>query len=147
MKQNRSVPTNTILAHVVYEDVGAAIEWLSRTFGFEEHYRYGDPDAPAGAQMHLGEAWIMLRAARPGESSPAKLGQSTQSLSIFVEDVDGHYERTKKAGATIVEGLNETMYGERQYGVQDLGGHRWLFSTHARDVGPEEWGAVVASTP
>jgi uncharacterized glyoxalase superfamily protein PhnB len=146
MLNNRSVPTNTMLAHVVYEDVGAAIEWLTRVFGFEEHYRYGDPAAPQGAQMHLGDAWFMLRASRPGEATPAQLGSTAQSLTVFVEDVDAHYERTRSQGVEITEELNETIYGERQYGVRDLGGHPWLFSTHAGDIAPEEWGAIVAGT-
>ena len=29
------------------------------------------------------------------------------------------------------------------YGVEDLDGHRWLFSQHARDVDPQEWGATL----
>jgi uncharacterized glyoxalase superfamily protein PhnB len=95
--------------------------------------------------MHLGGAWIMLRSARPGEVSPMQVGHSTQSLTVFVEDVDAHYERTKSAGAKIVEQLHETGYGERQYGVADLEGHHWLFSRHARDVSPAEWGATVAA--
>ena len=41
-----------------------------------------------------------------------------------------------KAGARIVEDLHETAYGELQYGVEDLEGHHWLFSRHARDVTP-----------
>jgi hypothetical protein len=44
-----------------------------------------------------------------------------------------------------VEDLHETMYGERQYGARDLDGHHWLFSTHARDVSPVEWGATVTT--
>jgi uncharacterized glyoxalase superfamily protein PhnB len=140
--KNRSVPPDIILPHLVYQDVAAAIDWLTRTFGFVEHYRYGDP--AQGAQMHLGDAWIMLSVARPGRSSPAQAGVWTQSLTVFVEDVDAHFEKTKSAGAKIVEDLNETMYGERQYGVEDLEGHHWLFSRHARDVSPSEWGAVVA---
>jgi uncharacterized glyoxalase superfamily protein PhnB len=63
---------------------------------------------------------------------------------VFVEDVEGHYSPAKAQGATIVEELNETMYGELQYGVTDLAGHHWLFSRHARDLAPEDWGAVVA---
>jgi uncharacterized glyoxalase superfamily protein PhnB len=62
---------------------------------------------------------------------------------VLVEDVDAHFERTRSAGANIVEELHETVYGERQYGVEDLDGHHWLFSTHARDVSPDEWGATV----
>jgi uncharacterized glyoxalase superfamily protein PhnB len=146
MMTNRSVPTNVLLPHVVYEDVPEGAAWLTKTFGFVEHYRYGDP--AQGAQMRLGDAWIMLRQARPGEWTPAKLGAATQSLTIFVEDVDAHYQRSRAAGAKIVEELNETMYGERQYGVEDLAGHHWLFSRHARDVHPSEWGArVVGESP
>ena len=142
MLTNRSVPTNIILPHIVYRDVVAAIAWLTKTFGFVEHYRYGDP--ANGAQMHLGDAWIMLRQARAGSGSPAQLGYATQSLTVFVEDLQAHFDRTKSAGAKIVEALHETEYGELQYGVEDLDGHYWLFSRHARDVSPEAWGATVA---
>jgi len=44
-----------------------------------------------------------------------------------------------------VEPLHETAYGELQYGVEDLAGHHWLFSRHARDVSPDAWGATLAS--
>ena len=55
MQKNRSVPTDTILPHVVYQDVAEALAWLCKIFGFTEHYRYGDPAGPiSGAQMHLG---------------------------------------------------------------------------------------------
>lgn len=145
MLRNRSVPAQSILSHITYQDVAAVIAWLSASFGFIEHYRYGDPTDPDGAQMHLGDAWIMLRRARLGEASPRQLGAHTQSLTVFIEDVDAHFERARAAGATILEELHETVYGERQYGVEDLEGHPWLFSAHARDVSPADWGATVAS--
>lgn len=144
MVWNRSVPANVVLPHLVYEDVAKAIDWLSRVFGFREHFRYGNPSAPSGAQLHLGEAWIMVRTARPGSSTPAKLGAWTESLTVFVDDVEAHFDHAKSAGARIVEDLHETEYGEFQYGVEDFAGHHWLFSRHARDRRPEEWGAVVA---
>jgi uncharacterized glyoxalase superfamily protein PhnB len=148
MNPNRSVPTDTVLPHVVYRDVAEAIAWPSKTFGFREHYRYGEAGGPVnGAQMRAGDAWIMVTGARERRASPAVVGYGTQSLTIFVEDVDAHFERTKASGAKIVEELHETGYGERQYGVEDLDGHHWLFSRDARDVGPEEWGATVAKHP
>lgn len=143
MLRNRSVPTDIVLPHIVYQDVAAAAVWLAKTFGFTEHYRYGE--APDGAQMSLGPAWIMLKCARSQRCSPAQSGCWTQSLTIFVEDVDAHFAHSLAAGAKIVEELHETMYGERQYAVEDLEGHHWLFSKHARDVDPTEWGAVVAA--
>lgn len=59
MIMNRSVPPDTLLPHVVYQNVVDAIEWLTRTFGFRECYRYGEP--VSGAQMQIGKAWIMLK--------------------------------------------------------------------------------------
>jgi uncharacterized glyoxalase superfamily protein PhnB len=141
MLTNRSVPANIVLPHIVYQNLADAIVWLNTTFGFAEHYRYGEP--VSGAQLHLGDAWIMVRQARPGCASPAQLGYGTQSLTVFVDDVDAHFRRTKSANAKIVEDLHETEYGERQYGVEDLDGHHWLFSQHARDVSPDQWGAKI----
>jgi uncharacterized glyoxalase superfamily protein PhnB len=147
MLRNRSVPTDVVLPHIVYQDVAEALAWLTRAFGFTEHYRYGESDGRIqGAQMHLGEAWIMLRSVGSGEASPAQVGHQTQSLTVFVEDVDAHFDRARAAGARIVEELHETLYGERQYGAEDLDGHSWLFSKHARDVSPDEWGAKIAGS-
>jgi len=87
----------------------------------------------------------MLSQAREGRSTPAKTGVWTQSLTVFVEDVEGHFGRSKAAGARILEEPHETIYGEFQYAALDLEGHHWLFSRHARDVKPDEWGARIAS--
>ena len=144
MLKNRSVPADVILPHLTYQNVADAVAWLTKAFGFSEHYHYGeDGGRMEGAQMHLGDAWIMLNSARPRSASPVQVGHNTQSLTVFVDDVDAHFARTKAAGAKIVEDLHETEYGERQYGVEDLEGHHWLFSRHARDVSPDEWGATI----
>jgi len=138
---NRSVPTSTMLAHLVYRNVSHASDWLTRVFGFTEQYRYGRP--VSGIQMHLDNAYIMLTEPRDGTQSPANLGYGTQMLTVIVLDVDAHYRNAKHEGAKVWEELHETIYGERQYGAEDLDGHRWLFSQHARDVDPESWGATV----
>jgi uncharacterized glyoxalase superfamily protein PhnB len=144
MISNRSVPTKTVMPHVVYRRLAEAIPWLSKTFGFSEHFRYGDPAEPNGAQLHIGDAWVMVRDVRGREQVPAQIGYGTQSLTVFVEDVEAHFRHAKAAGVKIVEELHETEYGELQYAAEDLDGHHWLFSRHARDVSPEEWGAVVS---
>ena len=146
MQSNRTVPADIMLSHVVYNDIGEAVAWLTRVFGFAEHFRYGDPAHPSGAQMRFDKAVIMLREARPGSATPKDLGASTQSITLFTDDVDAHYARAKAAGAEIVEEPHETEYGEYQYGVVDFAGHHWLFARHARDMCPEEWGATVATS-
>jgi uncharacterized glyoxalase superfamily protein PhnB len=97
--------------------------------------------------MYLGDAYVMLDATDPGQKTPAELGYGTQSLTVFVPDASAHYQTAKSAGAQIVEDLHETTYGEHQYGARDLDGHHWLFSTHARDVSPTEWGATIKGQP
>lgn len=141
MITNQSVPTDSVLPHLMYRDLEEAIAWLSSAFGFVEHYRYGDPIS--GAQMSAGNAWIMVKQARREGESP-KPGIRTHSLTLFIENIEDHFEKAKSFGATIVEDLHETIYGELQYGVEDLAGHHWLFSRHARNPRPEEWGATVS---
>jgi uncharacterized glyoxalase superfamily protein PhnB len=143
--KNRSVPADAVLPHVVYQDLAEAIAWLTRVFGFEEYYRYGG-ERPAGGQMFAGRAAIQVRQARGSQRSPKELGFGTQSLTIFVEDVDGHYARAKAGDATILEEPHATEYGEYQYAAEDLDGHHWLFSRHAMDVRPEDWGAIIRSS-
>jgi len=140
--KNRSVQADIMLSHVAYQHLPEAIAWLAKAFGFQEHYRYGEP--VAGAQLMLGNACIMVRQASAGQKSPAQLGFGTQSLTIFVDDVNATFERAKAAGAKVREMPHETEYGEFQCAFEDLDGHHWLFARHARDVSPEEWGAKVA---
>ncbi len=140
--RNRSVPADIVVPHLVYGDLEKAIGWLAAAFGFREHFRYGEPIS--GAQMLLGAACVMVHGTRPGSASPAAIGCRTQSLTVFVEDVDSHFERAKAAGAKMVEEPHETVYGEFQYAAEDLEGHLWIFSRHARDLDPREWGAKLA---
>jgi predicted enzyme related to lactoylglutathione lyase len=133
-----------VLPHVTYRNVVDAIAWLTKAFGFTECYRYGEPGGPvSGAQMQIARAWIMLKQARGGSASPVQLGYETQSLTLFLDDIEAHFERSKASGVKFVEDLHETVYGELQYAAEDLDGHHWLFSRHARDVNPEEFGATV----
>jgi uncharacterized glyoxalase superfamily protein PhnB len=132
-----------MLAHLAYDDVGAAADWLIRTFAAEELFRYGG-EPPQGVQMRIGKAVVMLGGARPGRSiSPKAAGGWTQTLSIFIDDVEGLHARLESGGVFIAEELNETAYGELQFVAVDPEGHRRLFARHVRDIRPSEWGAVT----
>ena len=141
MLRNRSVPVDTILPHVTYKNLLEAIDWVTTTLGFVEDYRYGEP--LSGAQLHLAGAYIQVNQARGEFRTPAELGFGTQSLTVFVEDIEEHFARAKAAGVKLVEELHETVYGELQYALRDLDGHLWIFSRHACDVSPEAWGATI----
>jgi uncharacterized glyoxalase superfamily protein PhnB len=143
--KNRSVPVDTVLPHVSYRDLPSAIDWLAKHFNFVEQYHYTDSTtgAIAGAQLRLANAYVMVHAAKANASTPAELGYNLQSLTIFLDDVDAHVRKVKAAGIRLVEQLHQTVYGELQYAVQDLEGHLWIFSQHAKDLSPDEWGAKV----
>lgn len=144
MIANRSVPTDSVLPHVVYDDPSGAVDWLSTNFGFVEQYRAsGDDGRTHVAQLRLGQAYVMIRGSAEGAGSPARLGFFNQSLTVFLEDVEAHFAQIILRELRVTEDLNDTAYGERQYGVLDVEGHRWLFSQHIRDVDPSAW----ATTP
>jgi uncharacterized glyoxalase superfamily protein PhnB len=146
MVNNRSAPGAAVVPVLVYENVEQAVAWLCRVFGFKERLRAGAPGGPVShAQLWIGDAAVMLgrqgaefRAPRPDEVS--------QYVVVHLDDVDGHYERARAAGATIVKPPLDMPFGERQYTAQDPGGHRWTFSQSVADVEPAKWGATVAAS-
>ena len=87
MIANRSVPVNTVLPHLVYQNVADAIAWLTKTFGFTEYYRYGELGGLVnGAQMHLGNAWIMLQQEREHRASPARCASEELSEELSASE-------------------------------------------------------------
>ncbi len=135
----------TVTPYLLYEDVAAALGFLERAFGFEEVLRYTGKEGYVNhAEMRLGDGKIYL--GDPGEEyrNPRELGQETVGISVVVDDVDGHFERARAAGAEITEEPADQEYGERRYSARDVEGHVWFFAQPTRDVAPERWGATVA---
>jgi uncharacterized glyoxalase superfamily protein PhnB len=136
----------TITPYLLYEDVDAALSFLSKAFGFKEVLRYtGEGGYVNHAEMSLGEGKIYL--GDPGEQyrNPKKLGSATVDIYVLVDDVDAHFQRAKAAGAEIREEPADQDYGERRYGAVDPEGHYWFFAQPTREVAPEEWGAEVSA--
>ncbi len=134
-------PENTprITPYLLYEDVAGAIGWLTTAFGFRESMRLPGPDGRiAHAEMRLADGLIMMGCPGPRYQNPKRLGQVTQHLYVYVDDVDAHFERARKTGAKIVEEPKDQFYGDRRYGAEDPEGHCWFFAQHVRDVSSKE---------
>jgi uncharacterized glyoxalase superfamily protein PhnB len=142
---NRSAPRATVVPILVYEDVGQAIDWLCGTFGFTERLRAAGPGGGViHAQLDIAEGAVML--GRQGaEFRPPRANEVSQYVTVHVEDVDKHFEHSRQCGARIVKPPANMPFGERQYTVEDPGGHRWTFSQSIADIAPEEWGATLRS--
>lgn len=133
-----------IMPSLRYEDVGQALTWLSQVFGLKEHLRWTDEQGIVRhAEMRIETAFLELAQAPEGALPPQSLEQPWQSLVVFVDDVERHYQHAKEAGATVLAPPQDKPWGLRQYTVADLQGHRWEFSQHLRDVPPAEWGAQL----
>src|SRR6266704_356596 len=112
----------TIVPQVPYENVSAAPSFLERAFGFREI-----PTA-------------RLVSADGGKSG----GIESQYISVYVDDVDAHYQRAVAAGARIANGLRDYVCGDRPYEAHrtyealDPEGHRWRFHQLLREVPQSE---------
>jgi len=151
IKRRGSMPPNPpdgymrVMPYLLYKDSAAALEFLTTAFGFTEKLRIADEAGTVNhAEVQADDAVIMF--GTPGEDykNPNELGGRTQSVYVYVDDVDSHFERAKAAGAAIVREPEDQFYGDRSYTVNDPEGHQWSFATHVRDVSPEELQATPA---
>ena len=136
----------TITPYLLYEDAAAAIDWLSRAFGFEERLRLTDEaGVVTHAELALGDGALYLGHPGPDYRSPKRLGTSAHLVHVYVDDVDAHHARAVEAGATIQLEPEDMPYGDRRYDAEDFEGQRWSFAQRLRDVAPEDWGATGPS--
>ena len=133
--------TPRVVPSLAYEDVPRAIEWLSGAFGFRER-----ADARltghgfVRAWMEVGDGLITLTTSGGhGVQSPKGAGQTTQSVKVYVDGIDRHFERAKAAGATIISELEDGFWGGRIYRARDHEGHQWEFSQIDREWAAQEW--------
>jgi len=134
---------------LIYEDPRAAIDWLCKAFGFEIRLLVETGDGGlAHSELVYGDGVIMVSGedARPYFRSPARAGGCTQTLQVYVDDVEAHCAQARAAGATIAEELKTTEYGadywsDRSYGAVDCGGHHWWF-TQRLVTGDPRWSDV-----
>jgi uncharacterized glyoxalase superfamily protein PhnB len=127
------VPTvQRIIPILVYEDIEAAHDFLVKVFGFVSGGIERDPD---GRVIHgevvadEGRIWLHRVTAEHELASPRTMNVASGGLFVHVDDVDVHYEHARAAGATIEREPEDQPYGQRDYGVRDLEGHRWWFAT------------------
>ena len=145
--------TPTFTAATVYRDPRAALEWLTRAFGFEITMAIEDPEGdPRKCHYEMaieGRGRIMIGGEWASWTrSPASInGVNTQSTDVdLVSDLDAHCERARAAGATIVAEPEDQFYGDRTYRAVDLEGHAWTFSEHVRDVTRAEAEEAIGAT-
>src|SRR2546422_5678671 len=103
-----------IIPMMAYEDVGAAIDWLTNAFGFREREeaRFTSDDGRiTHSEMELADGVIMLANPTPEYQNPLHHAATCQTakrwssvpyvidgLHVFVEAVDDHFAQARQAG-------------------------------------------------
>ena len=136
--QAKSCPS-TIIPSLRYRDALAAIDWLTRAFGFEKQAVYLAPDNKTvqHAQLIFGNGMIMLGSVDNGGEAgklmvqPDEIGlRETKGVYLVVTDADAVYATAKAARAEMVLDIRDMDYGGRAFTCRDLEGHTWSIGTY-----------------
>ena len=132
-----------VIPMLAYADAGAAAEWICRVFGFREVQRFNDTrgvvtdvvlERADGATVLVGHPNDACEGPRAHAEHCAIAAKwldrpvIVDGLVVYVDDVERHHSDAVAAGARVISGL-ETNPLQRQYRVEDLEGHRWMFAT------------------
>jgi len=129
-------------------DARTAIDWYQRAFGFTVEIIVDAPDGSVShSEIRYGEAMMMVsegsaaqqaRFGVVGRAPKEAGGINTQTLLLYVDDVDAHCAKARAAGANVTFELTDNDYGpaywcDRSYGCVDPDGHLWWFSQRLRN--------------
>lgn len=130
-----------ISSAVFCDDASTEIDWLCKAFGFEVKLKIeGENGVIEHSELVMGDGLIMVGSTQRGDrrKSPRSIdGANTQSMMVYVADVEAHCERARAAGAKILVEPKTSDYGEeywsdRSYEAEDPEGHRWWFAQRLR---------------
>ncbi len=125
----------TLSTYMVVQDAAASVRFYQSAFGFrcEQKPMQDDAGVVTHAGMRLGDAAIMFGPQgmsidmRPPAVSGAR---DSQSLYVYVPDVDALAARAVRAGAHMLQGPTDQFWGDRVATFKDPDGYHWTFATH-----------------
>jgi PhnB protein len=130
-----------VTPYLIVDGAAAAIDFYCSVLGATERMRMAGPDGKVGhAELEIGNSVVMLADEHPEVDaySPGSVGGTPVSLHVYVEDVDGLFERAIEAGAKVLQPVEDKFYGDRSGGFEDPFGHHWNVASHVEDVPPDE---------
>jgi uncharacterized glyoxalase superfamily protein PhnB len=133
MTINPKTTTHTITPGLFVDGADDLIAFMREVLGAELIARHAQPDGKVRyAQVQVGDSTIEL-----GDAND-QYKAFGMALHIYLDDVDGAYNRALAAGATSTHPLTDQAYGDREGGAKDRWGNVWYFATHQENVSEEE---------
>jgi uncharacterized glyoxalase superfamily protein PhnB len=118
----------TVFPTLTYDDADAALEFLTKAFGAQEHAVYRDEAGTIQhAEVRLGNGMVMFGAARGEVTATHGAGGG---IYVVVTDPDGQCAQARSADAEIVRDLHDEPYGSREFSARDREGNTWHFGTY-----------------
>lgn len=127
-------------SHVIptlrYRDANAAIEFLMKAFGFEQHQVVrGEDNVVQHAELVYGDGMVMLGSVQKSEygnlvTTVERAGKPTTGLYVIVGDVSAHAAQAEAAGAKILMAVTTQDYGGTDYTCADPEGNVWSFGDY-----------------
>jgi len=131
---------HTVTPGITCRNAAQAIELYKTAFGATERSRMASPDGEImHAELQIGDSMMFLSDEYPGMSAAPEAGVlPSQSLYLYVDNVDSVFERAVAAGCQAAMPVMDMFWGDRFGKVIDPFGHHWNLATHIEDVAPEE---------
>ncbi|HZU73862.1 MAG TPA: VOC family protein [Acidimicrobiales bacterium] len=126
----RQLDIARLALEIHYARPAAAARWLAEAFGFEPVDTLPEGEDPLPHDDH-GHPWIEFRIGNSALHIFPLGGDDRPGAShipwVYVEDLEGHFERAAGHGARIVEPIHRYP-GSDVYLAEDPEGYRWIFA-------------------
>lgn len=124
---------HTITPYLVVNGADDLIAFMRDAFGAELLARHLRPDGTVvHAEVRIGDSMIEL-----GDATE-EFKAAPVALHVYIEHVDGVYQRALAAGGTSTQPLTDQPYGDREAGLIDRWNNNWYVATHQENVTEEE---------
>lgn len=124
---------HSVNPYIVVADAERFIEFLGTVFNGSEQgereLRHGG--AIDHAEVLIGDSVVMI-----SEAVGDRFGGARPCVHfVYVDDVDGTYDRALTVGAQSILEPTDQPWGDRVCGVTDPFDNRWWIATHAHECG------------
>lgn len=126
---------HSITPYLMVSDAKKAIAFYKKAFDAKEIMMIAEGKKIRHAELKIGDSIIMLSDCcneRPAESFNNSL------LHLYIKDVDGIVKRAIKAGATLLQPLEDKYYGDRSGILADPYGHQWCVATRIKNISADK---------